>query len=92
MESINEVLQERGNEYGDFTNHAFMTQSLKRILRHGDGTKNMRAFQMEAMDMILHKIARIANGNPDNQDSWRDIEGYAKLVADRLRPKKTGPN
>jgi hypothetical protein len=34
--------------------------------------------------MILHKIARIVNGDPNWSDSWRDIAGYATLVADRL--------
>jgi len=34
--------------------------------------------------MILHKIARIVNGDPDYTDSWHDIAGYAKLVEDRL--------
>ena len=40
--------------------------------------------QLEALDMIAHKIARIINGDPDYADSWHDIAGYAKLVADRL--------
>ncbi len=34
--------------------------------------------------MIAHKLARICNGDPDYGDSWRDIAGYATLVADRL--------
>jgi len=40
--------------------------------------------QDEALDMIAHKIGRIVNGDPDYEDSWRDIAGYATLVADRL--------
>lgn len=34
--------------------------------------------------MIAHKIGRILNGDPNYADSWIDIAGYAKLVADRL--------
>lgn len=45
---------------------------------------SMHADQMEALEMIAHKIARILNGDPDYEDSWRDIAGYATLVADRL--------
>jgi hypothetical protein len=41
--------------------------------------------QIEALDMIASKIARIVNGNPDHVDSWVDIAGYAQLVADRLQ-------
>jgi len=42
------------------------------------------ADQQEALEMIAHKIARILNGDPNYVDSWVDIAGYAKLVADRL--------
>ena len=38
--------------------------------------------------MICHKIGRIVNGDPDYADSWIDIAGYAKLVADRLETGK----
>jgi hypothetical protein len=47
----------------------------------------MQADQREALDMIAHKIGRILNGDPDYSDSWRDIAGYATLVADRLDGK-----
>jgi len=35
-------------------------------------------------DMIANKLGRILNGDPNYADSWMDIAGYAKLVADRL--------
>jgi hypothetical protein len=34
--------------------------------------------------MIMHKVARILNGDPNYADNWIDIAGYATLVADRL--------
>lgn len=40
--------------------------------------------QLEAINMIVNKIGRIYNGDPHYSDSWRDIAGYATLVADRL--------
>ena len=40
--------------------------------------------QREALEMVFHKVGRILNGDPDYADSWADIAGYAKLVADRL--------
>ena len=92
MESIDSILAKRGEQYGDFAEFAVMSQFLKLVIRDGVGTRNMRDFQREAIQMILHKVARIANGNPDYRDSWDDIAGYAKLVADRLPPAKTGPN
>ena len=88
MESIDKILQERGNNYGDFVSFSVTCQNLKRCIRHG----NTDSDQQEALEMIVHKIARIVNGNPHHIDSWRDIEGYAKLVADRLERLQTGPN
>lgn len=44
--------------------------------------------QIECLEMIAHKIGRILNGDPNYGDSWRDISGYATLVADRLEGLK----
>jgi hypothetical protein len=83
---IDAVLAERGSRYGVFTGHARITQGLKNIiseeLRRQD--KVLADDQLEALDMITHKIGRIVNGDPNYADSWVDIAGYAKLVADRL--------
>jgi len=44
----------------------------------------MSCDQKEALEMIQHKIGRILNGDQYYHDSWHDIIGYAKLVADTL--------
>ena len=83
---ITATLTERGSRYGKFTGHAAITQQLKIDITHAL-QKRGRALaddQQEALDMICHKIGRIVNGDPDYADSWVDIAGYAKLVADRL--------
>lgn len=76
MPTLNEILEERGNNYGDFADMACTAQQLKVMLTH-DG---MSSVQKEAMDLICTKLARIVHGNPDHIDSWRDIAGYANLV------------
>lgn len=81
------ILAERGSRYGKFKDHAKIAQELKRALfRHMDQVSKVdpAADQIEALEMICHKIARIVNGDPDYADSWQDIAGYAQLVADRL--------
>ena len=88
---LNEILDQRGSQYGDFTFQAACAQALKNIA-HGHAQRfgvTLSAVQREALDMILHKVSRIVNGNPDNIDSWEDIGGYAKLVADRLKVQAT---
>jgi hypothetical protein len=88
--STDVILEERGNRYGKFTDHAAVTQKLKYIMRTHMGTRYERLDpdQQEALEMIAHKIGRIVNGDPDYHDSWADIAGYAKLVADRLETGK----
>jgi hypothetical protein len=86
MTEINKILEERGARYGKFKDHANIAQRLKYVI-HDAMSANKKEFQddqTEALDMICHKIARILNGDPDYSDSWRDIAGYATLVADRL--------
>jgi Domain of unknown function (DUF6378) len=86
-DTLTQTLTERGNRYGPFVGHAEVTQHLKAYYRDQLAVrgKTMAADQYEAMDMIMHKIGRIVNGDPDYDDSWVDIAGYAQLVADRLK-------
>lgn len=44
--------------------------------------------QRQALTVIADKIARILSGDPNYNDNWHDIQGYAKLVEDRL-PKES---
>jgi len=84
---INHTLTERGARYGEFRDHAYISQSLKGELRRHMAIRDrltLEPDQMEALEMICHKIARILNGDPNYADSWHDIAGYAQLVADRL--------
>ena len=84
--NIDQTLDERAKDYGKFKDSAALMQGIKRLLadharRHD---KTFADDQWEALEMIVHKMARIVNGNPDKVDHWVDIAGYAKLVADRL--------
>ena len=86
-DTVDAVLDTRAVQYGTFADGAALMQAIKRTMsahaqRHG---KTFADDQWEAIEMIVHKMARIINGNPDNLDSWVDIAGYAMLVADRLQ-------
>jgi hypothetical protein len=83
---VDAILDSRAKDYGKFIDGAEIMQMLKRLV-HGyiENRGTPLAFdQREAIDMIIHKLGRIINGNPDKVDSWRDIAGYSTLVADRL--------
>ena len=83
--SIEETLAERQKTHGDFITHAVISQHLKKTIHYYEGHRELDPDQLEALEMIAHKIARILNGNPNTHDHWHDIAGYATLVADRLK-------
>jgi hypothetical protein len=85
-EDINATLSARGNRYGDFASHAGITQALKLQMRLSRNWDSLPADMKEALEMVAHKIGRILNGDPDYHDSWHDIEGYVRLVSQRLEP------
>lgn len=84
--SVDKTLDARAEMYGKFKDGAALMQSIKRTLadhaaKHG---KTFADDQWEALEMIVHKIGRIVNGDPDVTDHWVDIAGYATLIAERL--------
>ena len=86
MPEVDETLDARAVEYGKFIEGAEVIQMLKRVVQNAlnNRDKTLAHDQAESLDMILHKVGRIINGNPDVVDHWLDIAGYAQLVADRL--------
>jgi len=86
--SIQDVIDERDKQYGGFINNACTSQSLKEVLYSAiDNNENhFSKVQLEALEMIAHKLARIVNGDPDYIDSWVDIQGYANLAIDLINP------
>lgn len=86
--SVQDTLAERGARYGAFDEHSVIAQSLQTVMR---GTPDIKTgWQYLAPDMqqalttIADKIARILNGDPAYIDNWHDIQGYARLVEQRL--------
>lgn len=85
------VLQQRGSRYGEFISNANVSQDLKFIMEQSSNWNNMDNDMREALHMIAHKISRILEGDPYYDDSWIDIAGYAKLVANRLQGVSNEP-
>lgn len=78
------TLAERGARYGNYAEHARITQAIKSAMADSPNWPILAADQRETLEMVAHKIGRILNGDPDFHDSWHDINGYVRLVADRL--------
>lgn len=76
---VDDVLEERGSRYGLFSEHARITQNIKRAMHASPNWAKLSDSQREALEMIAHKMGRILNGDPNYADSWTDIGGYARL-------------
>ena len=96
--SIEATLEERGNRYGDFSDHARIAQGLQRVMQKAERQSPVTGqkarplawdclddVKRQALTVIADKIARILSGDPSYADNWHDIQGYAKLVEDRLK-------
>ncbi len=82
--SIDRTLAERGERYGEFAIHAEIAQNLQDAMRQAKGWDRLTPIGKQALTVIADKIARILSGDPCYADNWHDIQGYAKLVEDRL--------
>ena len=82
--SVEATLAERGARYGDFAIHASIAQDLQRAMHDTAGWGRLDDVKKQALTVIADKIARILSGDPSYADNWHDIQGYAKLVEDRL--------
>jgi hypothetical protein len=75
---IEKTLQERNATHGDFREGAKISQRLKKVVSAYE--TNLTPVQKESLDMIMHKVARLLNGDPTHTDTWHDIIGYATLA------------
>lgn len=84
MSDISDTLKQRGNRYGEFGEHARITQNIKRAMIDSPNWVKLTDDKREALEMLAHKIGRVLNGDPEYRDSWHDIIGYTKLIEDTL--------
>ena len=88
MSEIKQVLEQRGNRYGSFEDNAATVQALKDICKKSPSWQTMEPFHKEAIEMVLHKLARILNGDCNYIDSYKDIIGFTQLVINILNNKE----
>jgi hypothetical protein len=84
-----EMLADRGSRYGNYLEQTTISGELRRCMDFWVKEKSTKLAhdQADSLVMIAVKISRIINGDPDYADNWRDIAGYATLVAERLEGK-----
>ena len=94
--SYNEdLLNLREQTHGEYETTARIAQRLKIVIREeiefqkqssalaGRDKKVFTGAQLESLDSICVKMARIISGDPNFAEHWNDVSGYAKLITDR---------
>lgn len=84
MAGIDQILEERGEKYGTFSEVALISQNIKSAMRHSRNWKHLPADMRESMEMVANKMGRMLNGDWTYTDTITDMIGYMKLVLDRL--------
>jgi hypothetical protein len=82
--ATDELLKERGKTHGNWREQSACATELKQLCLHHQRSRSFNPSQSEGLLHILNKISRIVCGNPNEPDHWRDIAGYATLVAKEL--------
>lgn len=76
--NVDELLESRASLRGDFKDvaerHHLLSVAIRTHRRH------LTPVERLGLDMIAHKIARVVTATRFDEDSWRDIAGYATLV------------
>lgn len=80
VQSIFDLIEDRGRTHGNFASNAYASQSIKDVLRSANGWSALSLRQKEALEMIALEMSRIVSGNPNEPDHWDDIAGYARLA------------
>lgn len=92
MRTTDEVLQERGSVYGNFTDGSNLEAEIMALLAHNHHKQQGKALtELERIffSKIIMKLSRLSV-TPDHIDSWTDIAGYARLVEQHYEGKQNG--
>lgn len=79
---LKEVLKDREKTHGDFEKGAEIFDQLMELVEAN--RKKFTRSQRYGLTHIMGKLTRILGGNANEIDHWRDVAGYATLVAKSL--------
>jgi hypothetical protein len=88
---LEQTIAARRGRYGPLIESGEVAMKLEDYLRSLPGWQNLAYDQRESLAMVMHKVSRIMCGDPDYDDSWVDIAGYAQNVVNRLRAEQNAP-
>lgn len=84
-DDVSKTIAVRSSNYGLYEDQAAVELQIKEAFENTPNWHKLKPDARCALDMIATKTSRILTGKPDLHDSWHDIEGYAHLVAERIK-------
>lgn len=94
MKTTDDVLQERGQSYGDFGTGARLEATIIELLAANHAKQTGSPMQIEHIvwfSKIVMKLSRLSV-TPEHIDSWTDIAGYGRLVEIELTKRQENQN
>lgn len=84
--AITQVLKSamRGSLLADLSDPKFLADVELSQGQLAEKWLTLRPDARECLEMIQHKVGRALNGDAEYDDNFRDIQGYSKLVLDRM--------
>lgn len=79
---VDSTLAQRGTRYGKFSDNSMVYMRVMQIVHASpafqEGRLSPAAYH--ALGNIATKLSRLLTGDPNYDDNWRDIAGYATLM------------
>lgn len=81
---IDQVLDERGENYGSYNTHSIVAEGMMTTLAIASNYQELPRHLEHTFRLIIDKMTRAANGNWRHRDNLVDIIGYATLSLNEL--------
>lgn len=82
--NVDKLLVSRAKLRGDFSTVARAHVAIIEAIEDC-ATQELSHEERVALTMIAHKIARVITAQSYDEDSWKDIAGYATLVVNKFK-------
>ena len=87
VHQIRNILKERGNTHGSYKHivnaRAAILEELTTLYRHRHPNKEVPTVLEVMWSDVLLKLVRSA-ANPNHQDNWDDLAGYANIIQEYM--------
>lgn len=85
------TVKSRKELYGSFEGRAVVCDAVMQTLRsHPNWSRKLEPIHRHGLTMLVEKIGRIIEGNPNYLDNWHDAGGYSHLVETELKESGRG--